>query len=94
MIVEDNGWSTMTCIDKGLHHDLRRTFRSGLGADWLSRFEPAVPRNLDVLFGQLTAPGELDAEGWSRTADMRKWGELEVSCPRVYQPSKSGPSRS
>ncbi|KAM4065027.1 cytochrome p450 [Hirsutella rhossiliensis] len=71
MIPIPDGWSTMTSIDKTLHHNLRRVFRSGVGADYLARFEPAILRNLKVYFGQLQR--EMDADGWSAAADMRKW---------------------
>ncbi|KUI60902.1 Isotrichodermin C-15 hydroxylase [Cytospora mali] len=71
MVPIPDGWSTMTSIDKTLHHNLRRVFRLGVGADSLARFEPAIIRNLKVYFSQLTKV--VDQEGWSPSADMRKW---------------------
>ncbi|KAF2726593.1 benzoate 4-monooxygenase cytochrome P450 [Polyplosphaeria fusca] len=71
MIPIPNGWSTMTSIDKKLHHNLRRVFRSGVGADSLALYEPAIVRNLEVYFSQLTAAK--DSEGWSASGNMRKW---------------------
>ncbi|EQL03528.1 benzoate 4-monooxygenase cytochrome P450 [Ophiocordyceps sinensis CO18] len=71
MIPTPDGWSTMTSIDKTLHRRLRRVFRSGLGADFLARHEPAVVRNLRVYFGELQR--DRDAQGWGAAADMRKW---------------------
>ncbi|KAI0017192.1 benzoate 4-monooxygenase cytochrome P450 [Xylariomycetidae sp. FL0641] len=71
MIPIPDGWSAMTSIDKSLHHDLRRVFRLGVGADSLARYEPAILRHLDIYFSELMkSPG---ADGWSRPADMRKW---------------------
>lgn len=64
----------MPSIDKTLHRNLRRVVRSGLGADFLSRFEPAILRNLRVYFGELRK-GE-DPDGWSPAANMRKWSTL------------------
>ena len=71
MIPIPDGWSTMTSIDKKLHHNLRRVFRSGVGADSLALYEPAIVRNLEVYFSQLTAAK--DSEGWSASGNMRKW---------------------
>lgn len=71
MIPIPDGWSAMTSIDKTLHHNLRRVFRLGVGADSLARFEPAVIRHLRVYFSQLTK--DVDSGGWSSPADMRKW---------------------
>ncbi|ROW11831.1 hypothetical protein VPNG_04908 [Cytospora leucostoma] len=71
MIPIPDGWSTMTSIDKTLHHNLRRVFRLGVGAEALATFEPAVIRNLKVYFSQLTKV--IDGEGWSPSANMRKW---------------------
>ncbi len=71
MIPIPDGWSTMTSIDKTLHHNLRRVFRSGVGAEDLARFEPAILRNLKVYLCELQR--EKDAEGWSSAHDMRKW---------------------
>lgn len=74
MIPIPDAWSTMTSIDKGLHHKLRRVFRSGVTTDFLAQYEPAVLRNLIVYFSQLTEAK--DAEGWSAAGDMRKWSRL------------------
>ncbi|KAF2794311.1 benzoate 4-monooxygenase cytochrome P450 [Melanomma pulvis-pyrius CBS 109.77] len=71
MIPIPDGWSTMTSIDKTLHHNLRRVFRSGVTAECLTRYEPAILRNLEVYFSELTKVK--DAEGWSAAADMRSW---------------------
>ncbi|KAI1208163.1 benzoate 4-monooxygenase cytochrome P450 [Annulohypoxylon truncatum] len=71
MIPIPDGWSTMTSIDKTLHHNLRRVLRSGLTTESLARYEPAILRNLKIYFSQLTQ--ERDGEGWSSTGDMRKW---------------------
>ncbi|RYP08960.1 hypothetical protein DL764_001571 [Monosporascus ibericus] len=61
----------MTSIDKTLHHNLRRVFRLGVGADSLTRYEPAILRSLKIYFRELQK--EKDLEGWSSAADMRKW---------------------
>ncbi|EFY88297.1 hypothetical protein MAC_05638 [Metarhizium acridum CQMa 102] len=71
MIPTPNGWSTMTSIDKTLHRNLRAVVRSGLGADFLSRFEPAILRHLKIYFGELQK--NQDPDGWTAAADMRKW---------------------
>ncbi|KHO01974.1 benzoate 4-monooxygenase cytochrome P450 [Metarhizium album ARSEF 1941] len=71
MIPTANGWSTMPSIDKTLHRNLRAVVRSGLGADFLSRFEPAILRHLKIYFCQLRQ--HQDRDGWTRAADMRKW---------------------
>lgn len=71
MVPIPDGWSCMTSIDKELHHNLRKVFRSGLGANFLARYEPAIVRNLGVYFGELQR--HRDADGWSSAADMRKW---------------------
>ena len=73
MIPIPDGWSTMTSIDKTLHHNLRRTFRSGVGAESLAMFEPAILRNLAVYFSELTKVK--DAHGWSSISDMRIWSK-------------------
>lgn len=74
MIPMLDGWSTMTSIDKALHHNLRRTFRSGVGAKSLALFEPAILRNLKIYFSELTR--KRDANGWSSASDMRAWSKL------------------
>jgi hypothetical protein len=61
----------MTSIDKQLHHDLRRVFRSGVVAESLAKFEPAIIRNLEIYFSELTKT--ISADGWSASADMRRW---------------------
>lgn len=71
MIPIPDGWSTMTSIDKTLHHNLRRVFRLGASTASIARFEPAILRNLKVYFSQLTDVTNM--EGWSHPADMRKW---------------------
>ena len=71
MIPIPDGWSTMTSIDKTLHHNLRRVFRLGVSAEALALYEPAVLRNLKIYFSQLTK--SKDAEGWSSPSDMRAW---------------------
>ncbi|TGJ81757.1 hypothetical protein E0Z10_g7012 [Xylaria hypoxylon] len=71
MIPIPDGWSTMTSIDKDLHRNLRRVFRSGVSAECLAQHEPAILRNLRIYFSQLlqtTYP-----EAWSHASDMRKW---------------------
>lgn len=65
----------MTSIDKTLHQNLRRTFRSGVGAESLAQFEPAILRNLAIYFSQINR--DTDSHGWSTPCDMRKWSELE-----------------
>ena len=74
MIPMPDGWSTMTSVDKTLHHNLRRTFRSGVGAKSLALFEPAILRNLEIYFSELTR--KKDAKGWSSASDMRAWSRL------------------
>ena len=74
MIPIPDGWSTMTSIDKTLHHNLRRVFRSGVTADCLAAYEPAILRNLDVYFSEINKVQ--DSKGWSTAADMRAWSEL------------------
>ena len=74
MIPIPDGWSTMTSIDKTLHHTLRRTFRSGLTSEYLARYEPAILRNLEVYFAELTRIK--DGEGWTAPADMRAWSKF------------------
>ena len=76
MLPLPGGWSTMTSIDKNLHHNLRRVFRSGVTAENLARYEPAILRNLTVYFSQLTKAK--DGEGWSTVADMREWSMLFI----------------
>lgn len=71
MIPTPNGWSTMTSINKTLHHNLRAVVRSGLGADYLTRFEPAILRHLKIYFGELQK--NQDPDGWTAAANMRKW---------------------
>ncbi|KAH8719241.1 benzoate 4-monooxygenase cytochrome P450 [Phaeosphaeriaceae sp. PMI808] len=71
MVPIPNGWSTMTSIDKTLHHNLRRVFRSGVTTDSLARYEPAILRNLEVYLGQLTKLKDIN--GWGVANDMRKW---------------------
>ncbi|KAI5917751.1 benzoate 4-monooxygenase cytochrome P450 [Camillea tinctor] len=71
MIPIPDGWSTMTSTDKTLHHNLRRVFRSGVTTESLSQYEPAILRNLEIYFSQLTKP--TCSDGWSTAADMRKW---------------------
>jgi hypothetical protein len=73
MIPIPDGWSTMTSIDKTLHHNLRRVFRSGVTAESLARYEPALLRNLEIYFEQLTK--SKDSQGWSAAGNMRKWSE-------------------
>jgi hypothetical protein len=74
MIPIPDGWSAMTSIDKTLHHNLRRVFRSGVTTDFLAQYEPAILRNLNVYFSELTKVK--DAQGWSTANDMRKWSKL------------------
>lgn len=74
MVPIPDGWSTMTSIDKELHHNLRRVFRSGVTAESLARYEPAVLRNLEVYFSELAKAKEID--GWSVPADMRRKSKL------------------
>jgi cytochrome P450 len=74
MIPIPDGWSTMTSIDKTLHHNLRRVFRSGVTTEFLARYEPAILRHLDIYFSQLTSSKSSD--GWTHPADMRKWSKL------------------
>ncbi|OTA88155.1 hypothetical protein M434DRAFT_374900, partial [Hypoxylon sp. CO27-5] len=71
MIPFPDGWSTMTSIDKSLHHNLRRVFRSGIGTESLARYEPAITRNLKIYFNELQK--EQSPEGWSAPSDMREW---------------------
>ncbi|KAI1357426.1 benzoate 4-monooxygenase cytochrome P450 [Xylaria arbuscula] len=71
MIPIPDGWSTMTSIDKDLHRNLRRVFRSGVSSECLARHEPAILRNLKVYFSQLIR--NIDSAGWSEGSDMRKW---------------------
>ncbi|KAH0594228.1 hypothetical protein MHUMG1_08067 [Metarhizium humberi] len=71
MIPTPNGWSTMTSINKTLHHNLRAVVRSGLGTDYLTRFEPAILRHLKIYFGELQK--NQDPDGWTAAANMRKW---------------------
>jgi hypothetical protein len=61
----------VTSIDKTLHHNLRRVFRSGVGADALAQYEPAILRNLTIYFSEITKARQPD--GWTTAADMRKW---------------------
>lgn len=75
MLPMPDGWSTMTSIDKTLHRNLRRVFRSGMAVDVLARHEPAVVRNLEIYFGELLR--DRDAQGWSAAADMRIWSESQ-----------------
>lgn len=81
MIPIPDGWSTMTSIDKGLHHNLRRVFRSGVTAEYLARFEPAVLRNLEVYFSELGKTN--DPDGWSMAADMRRWSKCRIPFGRI-----------
>ncbi|KAI1170282.1 benzoate 4-monooxygenase cytochrome P450 [Nemania sp. FL0916] len=71
MIPIPDGWSTMTSIDKDLHKNLRRVFRSGVTTECLVRHEPAILRNLKIYFSQLVQLTDFD--GWSHASDMRKW---------------------
>lgn len=93
MVPIPDGWSTMTSIDKTLHHNLRRVFRSGVSAESLARHEPAILRNLAVYFSQLTKTK--DREGWSAAADMRKWSEsknaLKISHDTLLMHQRSVP---
>ena len=73
MIPIDDGWSAMTSIDKSLHRNLRKVFRAGVTTEYLSRFEPAILRNLEVYFSQLMKV--VDKEGWCAAGDMRRWSE-------------------
>lgn len=73
MIPIQDGWSTMTSIDKTLHHNLRRVFRLEVSAESVAYYEPVIIRNLEVYFSQLTKI--VDPEGWSAPADMRKWSK-------------------
>ncbi|KAI0476354.1 benzoate 4-monooxygenase cytochrome P450 [Xylariaceae sp. FL0804] len=71
MIPIPDGWSTMTSIDKKLHHNLRRVFRSGVGAQSLALYDKAVVHHLEVYFAQIM--GSEKPKAWSQPADMRKW---------------------
>jgi len=71
MIPIDDGWSAMTSIDKSLHRNLRKVFRAGVTTEYLSRFEPAILRHLEVYFSQLMKV--VDKEGWCAAGDMRRW---------------------
>jgi hypothetical protein len=73
MIPLDDGWSTMTSINKTLHKNLRQTLRAGLGNDYLKRFEPAILRHLKIYYAELTKDKKPD--GWSKAANMRKWSK-------------------
>jgi hypothetical protein len=73
MIPIPDGWSAMTSIDKSLHRNLRKVFRSGVTVEFLTKFEPAILRNMGVYFSQLMK--DVDGEGWSMAKDMRRWSE-------------------
>jgi hypothetical protein len=68
-----DGWTSTTCIDKTLHRNLRRVIRNGLSNDLLALHEPAILRNIEVYFSELTEVK--DSEGWSLPSDMRAWSK-------------------
>ena len=68
----------MTSIDKDLHRKLRRVFRYGVTAESLARYEPAILRNLEIYFSELTKTK--DRQGWSAEGNMRQWSKLLLIC--------------
>ena len=89
MVPWAGGETSATAIDKSLHKNLRRDFKSGLSASSLKQFEPAVIKNLDVYF-QKILEGPRVSDGWSQAKDMNSWS-MEPVAPvlRTFIDSKA-----
>ena len=72
MVPGREGWSTLTCIDKGMHRHRRRLISQGLSDDSLRIFEPALYGYLDTFCAKLGS-GAVDWDHWTQAKNVGHW---------------------